>query len=82
MVEAAAVSTPPGPAASEAPALPNPGPPLAFDGRDVSDQADSLDVRGFSLFFCACCGTPRDARLPYCCEFAYEASPRNPTAAL
>ena len=78
--QAVLVSAPSCPAGPPASALPQRS-LLAFDGRDVSDQAGSCDVRGFALFSCACCGTPRDARFPYCCEFSFEALPRDVGAA-
>jgi hypothetical protein len=48
--------------------------PATFDGRDVSDQAVPDDVLGFGLLTCPACGTVRDARYAYCCEFAADAA--------
>jgi hypothetical protein len=45
--------------------------PLVFDGRDVADAAPSdEDVSGYAVVTCQVCGTERDGRYPYCCEFA------------
>jgi|SoiMethySBSTD1v2_1073268.scaffolds.fasta_scaffold2095678_1 hypothetical protein len=42
-----------------------------FDGRDVADAAPSdEEVTGYLLVTCPVCGTERDGRYPYCCEFA------------
>jgi hypothetical protein len=42
-----------------------------FDGRDVADAVPSdEDVIGYTLVTCQVCGTERDGRYPYCCEFA------------
>lgn len=49
--------------------------PLAFDGRDVSDAAIPDEVLAFGLLCCPCCGTQRDPRYPFCCEFAAESIP-------
>ena len=51
--------------------------PLAFDGRDVSDVAVPDDVLGFGLLCCPHCGTQRDPRYPFCCEFAAEPAPES-----
>ncbi|HZS03059.1 MAG TPA: hypothetical protein VFE37_30390 [Chloroflexota bacterium] len=48
--------------------------PVAFDGRDVSDATIPDEVIGYGLLTCPCCGTLRDARYPYCCEFAADAA--------
>jgi hypothetical protein len=50
--------------------------PVCFDGRDVSDSAVPDEVVGFGLLKCPSCGTVRDARYPYCCEFAAETAPQ------
>ncbi len=49
---------------------------LRFDGRDLSDDAVPDEVVGFGLTVCSTCGTVRDARLPYCCEFAADLEPQ------
>ena len=47
---------------------------LRFDGCDLTDTPiDKDDVSGYALSLCGCCGTPRHASLPYCCEFAGDA---------
>jgi hypothetical protein len=44
---------------------------LVFDGRDVADAVPSdEEVIGYTLVTCQACGTEREARYPYCCEFA------------
>jgi hypothetical protein len=43
---------------------------LTFDGRDVTDALPADDVSGYVLVVCPVCGTERDVRYPYCCEFA------------
>jgi hypothetical protein len=46
-------------------------PVLVFDGRDVTDVGPSdEEVVGYALVTCQVCGTERDGRYPYCCEFA------------
>ncbi|HEY7062392.1 MAG TPA: hypothetical protein VII06_13015 [Chloroflexota bacterium] len=44
--------------------------PVRFDGRDVSDEAPPDAVTAYGLITCPYCGTTRDERYPYCCEFA------------
>ena len=42
-----------------------------FDGRDVTDSAaERIAVGTDSVAVCGHCGTVRDARLAFCCEFA------------
>jgi hypothetical protein len=50
--------------------------PVAFDGRDITYQAVPDEVVGFGLLACPYCGTVRDARYPFCCEFAGERAPQ------
>lgn len=46
-------------------------PVLVFDGRDIADHDPSdEEVIGYALVTCQVCGTERDMRYPYCCEFA------------
>lgn len=48
-------------------------PVLVFDGRDVADAVPSdEEVIGYALVTCQVCGTEREGRYPYCCEFAAE----------
>src|SRR4051794_3531947 len=46
-------------------------PTVYFDGRDLTDEVPSDDVHGYALN-CPVCGTVRDVRYPFCCEFAAE----------
>lgn len=57
-------------------------PPLTFDGRDVADAPVAPEVVGFGLIPCAACGTLRDSRFIFCCEFAAEAAAESPTQTL
>jgi hypothetical protein len=52
------------------------GAPLAFDGRDVTDQPVPDAVLGYGLLTCPYCGATRDVQFPFCCEFAAEPAPR------
>jgi hypothetical protein len=73
-IVAAEVLAAPCPAAPEQPVRPTRPLLLAFDGRDVSDAAAPDEVLAFGLLTCAHCGTLRDARYPFCCEFAATAA--------
>src|SRR5438045_317813 len=42
-----------------------------FDGRDVTDSAaEQVGVHAGGVAVCDHCGTVRDARLAFCCEFS------------
>jgi hypothetical protein len=64
-------STAPGRASRRRTATANPTGAIHFDGRDVTEPVmPKLTARGGAAVRCGCCGTLRDARLAFCCEFA------------
>ena len=53
-----------------------------FDGRDVTEPvACTGAIAGREIVLCHCCGTVRDARFAFCCEFAMSwNAPKAPAA--
>src|SRR4051812_34873730 len=71
MAPAARPRTAPAVTAHRSARLAHPTDAVYFDGRDVNEPITTkLTTKGRPVALCSHCGTIRDARFAFCCEFA------------